>query len=172
MIEIIQKLKNYMTGTSKIKILHDRNPKGKGFSIKCIRENTYHFKLCKKKNRSENDLKSVKWSVHLETEGKYVWYLTCYLWDIHTKENDVFSLRKRAKNVLKSIQKNCENGSETTQNKTAEGVSTWKQWKNLSGTLCNSYTRKMEQFHWENERNCRSPNNMIMRMGYQWLKKN
>ena len=36
----------------------------------------YQFKRCRSKNWSDNDLKAVKWSVHLHNEEKYAWQST------------------------------------------------------------------------------------------------
>ena len=51
---------------------------------------------------------------------------------------------------------------------------TWKQSRNIIGTLCNSYTRRVVQFHGENIQKTIErcvPHNVITSMGHHWPKR-
>ena len=65
-------------------------------------------------------------------------------------------------------------GQQWLKRKGQSEVATWRQWKNVTGTLCNSYARRAGQFHRENVRKTIKkcvPNNLITREGCQWPKR-
>ena len=74
----------------------------------------------------------------------------------------------RGQNVWQSTQHDCENRSTTSQMKVLKWRVCLETVENVTGTLCNSYTGTLEQFHRENDRKTIEkcvPHNVITRMG-------
>ena len=70
---------------------------------------------------------------------------------------DSFTKKKVIKFHLESEPKMCyslnnnimRTGRRLFKRKQKKGVYTWKQCSDATGTLCNNYTMRVEQFHWK-----------------------
>ena len=79
--------------------------------------------------------------------------------NIYTKESGKISFKNKSKmcNSLNNVI--MKTGHQWFKRKQQSRMCTWEQSRNIMGTLCNSYARRVEQFHWEslwntNRKNC------------------